>query len=227
MPVRIGSPVPSTLSELALGIPCSETTDSAQFWVLPYISSHLDFRSVEKRGRTRGGTFVPHFEQKSPHPFLLKNKNLPAKTRAASPQPFMFQYVCRSPIIRLHCMHATPTAIEECRLLPTLGDFLSTSALFSRSLPTSSRLLPTVVYFCRVLPTSADFCLPVPTQSLFMLYIGTGWCYMYSSVKRSVNAKRLPPLPGQTSRGRPREKSRAYSIYSSRNRSGSEFRAES
>src|SRR5882762_1856938 len=37
-----------------------------------------------------GGTFVSHCLQKSPHPFLLKNKNLPAKTRAASPQPFMF-----------------------------------------------------------------------------------------------------------------------------------------
>src|SRR5579859_3141009 len=42
MPVRIGSPGPSTLSALALGIPCSETTNSAQFWVLPYISFHLD-----------------------------------------------------------------------------------------------------------------------------------------------------------------------------------------
>jgi hypothetical protein len=33
-------------------------------------------------------------EQKPPHPFPLKNKNLPVETRAASPQPFMFQYVC-------------------------------------------------------------------------------------------------------------------------------------
>src|SRR6266567_1203796 len=164
MPVRIGSPGPSTLSALALGIPCSETTNSAQFWVLPYISFHFDCRRVEKRGRICGGTFVAHFKQKSPHPFILKNKNLPVKTRAASPQPFMFQYVCRSLIIRLHFMHATPTAIEECRLLPTLDDFLSTSVLFSRILPTSSRLLPSF----------ADFCLPVPTQSLFMLYIGRG-----------------------------------------------------
>src|SRR5216684_3828122 len=93
MPVRIGSPGPSTLSALALGIPCSETTNSAQFWVLPYISFHLDFRRVEKRGRICGGTFVPHLEQKPPHPFPLKNKNLPVETRAASPQPFMFQYV--------------------------------------------------------------------------------------------------------------------------------------
>src|ERR1700682_6057678 len=30
-----------------------------------------------------GGTFVPHFKQKSPHPFLLKKKNLPLETRAA------------------------------------------------------------------------------------------------------------------------------------------------
>src|SRR5260370_9037531 len=94
MPVRIGSPGPSTLSALALGIPCSETTDSAQFWVLPYISFHLDCRRVEKRGRTSGGTFVPHFKQKSPHPFLLKNTNLSQEIPPPSPQPFIFQYVC-------------------------------------------------------------------------------------------------------------------------------------
>src|SRR5216684_899100 len=59
-----------------------------------YISFHLDRRRFEKLGRTCSGTFVPHFEQKSPHPFLLKNKHLFVETRAASPQPFMFQYVC-------------------------------------------------------------------------------------------------------------------------------------
>src|SRR5260370_41765741 len=95
MPVRIGSPGPSTLSALALGIPFSETTISAQFWVLPYISFHLACRRVEKRGRICDGTFVQHLEQKPPHPFPLKNKNLPVETRAASPQPFMFQYLCR------------------------------------------------------------------------------------------------------------------------------------
>jgi hypothetical protein len=47
MPVRIGSPGPSTLSALALGIPCSETTDSAQSWVLPFISSSLGFGNVK------------------------------------------------------------------------------------------------------------------------------------------------------------------------------------
>src|SRR6266446_8188291 len=125
MPVRIGSPGPSTLSALALGIPCSETTNSAQFWVLPYISFHLDCRRVEKRGRTCGGTFVPHLMQKPPHPFLLKNKNLPVKIRAASPQPFMFQYLCRSPMIRLHFMHVVPTAVKSvdfCRLAPTFAE---------------------------------------------------------------------------------------------------------
>src|SRR5213593_1298145 len=75
MPVRIGSPGPSTLSAPALGIPCSETTNSAQFWVLPYISFHLDCRRVEKRGRICDGTFVPHLKQKPPHPFILKNKS--------------------------------------------------------------------------------------------------------------------------------------------------------
>src|SRR5713101_6628297 len=156
MPVRNGSPGPSTLSALALGIPCSETTNSAQFWVLPYISFHLDCRRVEKRGRICGGTFVPHLEQKPPHPFPLKNKNLPVETRAASPQPFMFQYLCRSPMIRLH----------------------------------------------------------------FMDYISTSCCYMYSSVGRRVNAKRLPPLSGKTGRRSPEEKSRAHSISSTGDRSG-------
>jgi hypothetical protein len=85
-----------------------------QFWVLPCISFHLDCRRVEKRGRICGGTFVPHLEQKPPHPFPLKNKNLPVETRAASPQLFMFQYVCRSPMIRLRFMHVVPTAVEEC-----------------------------------------------------------------------------------------------------------------
>src|SRR6266481_2543814 len=125
MPVRIGSPGPSTLSALALGIPCSETTNSAQFWVLPYISFHLDCRKLEKRGRTCGGTFVAHFKQKSPHPFPLKNKNLPVKTRAASPQPFMFQYLCRSPMIRLPFMDVVPTAVKSvdfCRLAPTFAE---------------------------------------------------------------------------------------------------------
>src|SRR6202140_3345591 len=106
MPVRIVNPSPSTLSALALGIPCSETTKSAQFCILPYISFLLDCGRVEKRGRICGGTFVPHLEQKPPHPSPLKNKNLPVETRAASPQPFMFQYVWRSPIVRLHFMHA-------------------------------------------------------------------------------------------------------------------------
>ena len=104
---------------------------------------------------------------------------------------------------------------------------MSTSADFGRLSIYFCPLQPNPADCCLLLPSSADFCLPVPTQSLFMLYIGTGWCYMYSSLKSSDNAKRLPPLPGQTSRGRPREKSRVYSIYSSRNRSGSEFRAES
>src|SRR5712691_5697277 len=156
MPVRIGSPGPSTLSALALGIPCSETTNSAQFWVLPYISFHLDCRRVEKRERIRDGTFVPHSEQKPPHPFPLKNKNLPVETRAASPQPFMFQYVCRSPIIRLHCMHATPTAIEECRLLPTLYLLLPASAEFGLRPVDYCRLLSPFAVFCRLLSTSAN-----------------------------------------------------------------------
>src|SRR5712692_10468506 len=122
----------------------------------------------------------------------------------------MFQYLCRSPIIRLHFMHAAPTAVKECRLLPT----------FYLLLPSSADFQSTTADYCLLLPSSTDFRLLVPTESLFTLYIGTVWCYMYSSMKRRVNAKRLPPLPGQTSRGRPRKKSRTYSISSSRDRSG-------
>src|SRR5260370_42461215 len=113
MPVRIGSPGPSTLSALALGIPCSETTNSAQFWVLPYISFHLDCRRVEKLGRICVSTFVPHLEQKPPHPFHLKIKNLPVETRAATPQPFIFQYECRSLIFNMHFMHTALTHVYE------------------------------------------------------------------------------------------------------------------
>src|SRR5260370_22490148 len=122
MPVRIGSPGPSMLSALALGIPCSETTNSAQFWVLPYISSSSRLWKCQKHRTNCSGTLVPHCHQKSPHSFLLKNKNLPLETRAASPQPFMFQYLCRSPMIRLHFMRVVPTGVEECLLLSTCAD---------------------------------------------------------------------------------------------------------
>src|SRR6266404_4839912 len=47
-----------------------------------------------------------------------------------------------------------------------------------------------------------------------MGYISTSCCYMYSSVRRRVNAKRLPPLSGKTGRRSPEEKSRAHSISS-------------
>src|SRR5260370_9256070 len=93
-------------------------------------------------GRRCGGTFVPRFGQKSPHPFLLKKKNLAVETRAASPQPFMFQYVCRSPIIRLNFMHAAPAAVEKCRNQPTLADVRSTPASVGQSLPPSACIMP-------------------------------------------------------------------------------------
>ena len=60
-----------------------------------------------------------------------------------------------------------------------------------------------------------------------MLYIDTGHCYMYSSIKRRDNANRLPPLPGRTSRRCAQEKGRAHSISPSRDRSSAELRAES
>ena len=47
---------------------------------------------------------------------------------------------------------------------------------------------------------------------------------MYSSMKRRVNAKRLPTLSGKTSRGSPEEKSRAHSISSPGDRSGAALR---
>src|ERR1700676_4721303 len=51
-----------------------------------------------------------------------------------------------------------------------------------------------------LLPPSAAFRLPLATESLFILYIRKLWCYMYSSIKRRVNAKRLSPMPRQISR---------------------------
>src|SRR6266481_6875160 len=97
--------------------------------VLGFAIDFLPFRVSKCREtwKKMRGTFVPRFGQKSPHPFLLKKKNLPVKTRAASPQPFMFQYVCPSLTIRLHSMHAAPTPVEECRVPPTFADFRSTT----------------------------------------------------------------------------------------------------
>jgi len=48
--------------------------------------------------------------------------------------------------------------------------------------------MPTRGYF---LPNAAAFRLTLPTETLFILYIGSAWCYMYSSMKRRVNAKTL------------------------------------
>src|SRR5713226_753978 len=81
-----------------------------------------------------GATMCP----RRPSAKSLKDKQLAQTNTAKWPQPFMFQYVCRSPIIRLHFMHAAPTPVEECRLPPTFADFRSTTALVSRILPTSS-----------------------------------------------------------------------------------------
>src|SRR6266851_4371180 len=83
--------------------------------ILGFAIYFLQFRlwKCQKHRTNCSGTFVPHCHQKSPHSFLLKNKNLPLETRAASPQPFMFQYLCRSPMIRLHFMSVVPTGVEE------------------------------------------------------------------------------------------------------------------
>jgi len=43
-----------------------------------------------------------------------KCKQLSRKYPTNWPQPFMFQYPCLSPMIRLHFMHAAPIAVEEC-----------------------------------------------------------------------------------------------------------------
>src|SRR5258708_34877349 len=91
--------------------------------------------------------------------------------------------------------------------------------------PTTADFYRFPVEFCRLLSTFADFRLPVPTESLFMLYIDTGECYMYSSIKRRVNAKRLPPMPGRTGRRCAQEKSCAHSISSPGDRDGADVRA--
>src|ERR1700693_6539437 len=113
MPVRIGSPGPSTLSALALGIPCSETTNSAQCWVLPYISFPLDCRRVEKRGRICGGTFVPHLEQKPPHPFPLKSKNLPVRNTRSVATTLYVPIRVFSPMIPEHSLRDAPIPVER------------------------------------------------------------------------------------------------------------------
>ena len=69
---------------------------------------------------------MPHFEQKPPHPFPLKNKNLPVETRAVSPQPFMFQYVCRSldnpPAFHARCSLPLLKSVDFCRLVSTFDE---------------------------------------------------------------------------------------------------------
>jgi hypothetical protein len=64
----------------------------------------------------------------------MKRKELTQKNTTKWPKPFMFQYLSGSPIIRLHFVHATLTAVGECRLLSTSADF------------------------CRLLLTFVDFC---------------------------------------------------------------------
>src|SRR5713226_370034 len=110
--------------------------------------------------------------------------------------------------------------------MSTLADSCRLCIYYSPLQPNSADLQSTSADSCLLSPNSAEFRLTVPTQSLLMLYIGTVWCYTYSSVKRSVNAKRLPPLSGQTSPRCAQEKSRAHSISPSRDRSSAELRAE-
>jgi len=56
----------------------------------------------------------------SPHAFSLKNKKLLAKNRAASPQPFMFQYPRLSPLIHLYLMKKAPIRVENSEIARTL-----------------------------------------------------------------------------------------------------------
>jgi len=56
----------------------------------------------------------------SPHAFSLKNKKLLAKNRAASPQPFMFQYPRLSHTFHIRFMHAAPIRVENSEIARTL-----------------------------------------------------------------------------------------------------------
>src|ERR1700692_3576213 len=134
----------------------------------------------------------------------------------------MFQYVCWSQIIRLHSMHGAPAAVEEWRLLPTFGDFVSTTALFSRILPTSSRILPTVVYVCRILPTSVYLRRP-RACSCFTSVQGGAIC---TAARKEVSMQKDYRQPGRTSRRCTQEKGRAHSISPSRDRSSAELSAK-
>jgi hypothetical protein len=67
-----------------------------------------------------GGTFVPHFQQKSPHALSLQIKQLVAKNRAPSPHPFMFQYRCLSHTIHIRFMHAAPIRVENSEIARTI-----------------------------------------------------------------------------------------------------------
>src|SRR6266851_52188 len=56
-----------------------------------------------------GATMCP----RRPSPKSLKDKQLAQTNTAKWPQPFMFQYLCLSPMTRLHFMHAAPMVFER------------------------------------------------------------------------------------------------------------------
>src|SRR5229473_7602436 len=104
-----GSPYPSLCYGRALGTPRLERGGFVRFWVLPCLAPIPEC-----------GTFVPHVRQRSPHAFPLKNNKFLAKNRAASPQPFMFQYPCLSHMIHIHFMRAAPIRVENSEIARTL-----------------------------------------------------------------------------------------------------------
>jgi hypothetical protein len=52
--------------------------------------------------------------------FLSEEQTVIGKKRAASPQPFMFQYRRLPPNTRLHFMHAAPIRVENSEIARTL-----------------------------------------------------------------------------------------------------------
>src|SRR5712692_3343909 len=99
--------------------------------------------------------------------------------------------------------------------MSTSADFCRLSIYYCPLQPTSAECCRLPVHYCRLLSTLAEFCrLPstcADQEPFHALHRRSMVLYVQKHEMR-VNAKRLPPLSFFKSWGRPREKSRAYSI---------------
>jgi len=135
------------------GILCSETADSVRSGFCHRFPSHLDCRSVEKRGRRCVAHFAT-FRAKVATFLPSERRNFGVRNTRSVATTFMFQYVCPSLKIRLHSITPLTTPVEESRFPPT---FCRRSVYSRPRQPKSADLRSTNAdfwYFCRMRPPS-------------------------------------------------------------------------